>query len=151
VQSFEAANLRDLAERFRVRAPLIFLTSASGTPFNDPRPYADYLTPAGLAELSGFVAGIGPDKNQVIPRNADGTLGSPSSLVADAHAVGLALHPYTFRAENQFLPADYRTGTDPNAYGRAIDEQVTFLRAGIDGLFTDQADIGVLAREFAQA
>jgi glycerophosphoryl diester phosphodiesterase len=37
-------------------------------------------------------------------------------------------------------------GTDPNAYGRAIDEQVTYLNTGIDGLFTDQADVGVLAR-----
>ena len=37
-------------------------------------------------------------------------------------------------------------GTDPTAYGKAFDEQVTFLRTGIDGLFTDQADIGVLAR-----
>jgi glycerophosphoryl diester phosphodiesterase len=40
---------------------------------------------------------------------------------------------------------------DPNAYGRAIDEQVTFLRAGIDGLFTDQSDIGVLARSIFEA
>ena len=101
---------------------------------------------AGLKELSAFVSGIGPDKVQIIPRNADGSLGTPTSLVADAHAVGLVLHPYTFRAENQFLPADYQVGTDPNAYGRGIDEQITFLRAGLDGLFTDQADIGVLAR-----
>jgi glycerophosphoryl diester phosphodiesterase len=149
VQSFEAANLRDLRERLRLRVPTVFLSSAAGTPFNDPRPYADYLTPAGLAELATFVDGIGPDKNQVIPRNADGTLGSPGPLIADAHAAGLTLHPYTFRAENQFLPADYRTSTDPVAYGRAIDEQVTFLRAGVDGLFTDQADIGVLARSLA--
>ena len=149
VQSFEAANLRDLRERLRLRVSTVFLTSAAGTPFNDPRAYADYLTPAGLAELSAFVDGIGPDKNQVIPRNADGTLGSPGPLIADAHAAGLTLHPYTFRAENQFLPADYRSSADPNAYGRAIDEQVTFLRAGVDGLFTDQADIGVLARSFA--
>ena len=47
--------------------------------------------------------------------------------------------------EAHCLPAD------PNAYGKAIDEQVTFLRTGIDGLFTDQADIGVLARELAFA
>ncbi len=60
------------------------------------------------------------------------------------------LHPYTFRAENQFLPADYRVGADPTAYGRAIDEQVTFLRTGIDGLFTDNPDIGVLARELSR-
>lgn len=55
--------------------------------------------------------------------------------------------PYTFRAENQFLPADYRVGDDPNAYGKALDEQITFRKAGIDGLFTGQADIGVLARK----
>jgi glycerophosphoryl diester phosphodiesterase len=27
-----------------------------------------------------------------------------------------------------------------------VDEQVTFLKTGIDGVFTDQADTGVLAR-----
>jgi glycerophosphoryl diester phosphodiesterase len=146
VQSFEFTNLRELRERYHVKAPLIFLTSASGTPFNDPRPYADYLTPAGLRELAAVVNGIGPDKLQIIPRNPDGSLGTPTDLVAQAHAAGLALHPYTFRAENNFLPTNLRVGTDPGWYGRAIDEQVTYLRTGIDGLFTDQADIGVLAR-----
>ena len=67
--------------------------------------------------------------------------------MTDAHAAGLVVHPYTFRAENQFLPTDLRVGADPTAYGRALDEQLTFLRTGIDGLFTDQADIGVLARD----
>jgi glycerophosphoryl diester phosphodiesterase len=147
VQSFEATNLRQLHDSFRLRVPLVFLTSASGNPWNDPRSYASYLTPAGLRELRRFVAGIGPDKNQVIPRNPDGTLAQPTSLVADAHAAGLVVHPYTFRAENQFLPAEFRIGSDPNAYGRAMDEQIAFLRTGIDGLFTDQADIGVLARD----
>jgi glycerophosphoryl diester phosphodiesterase len=149
VQSFEAHNLQALHDEYRLRVPLVFLTSTTGTPFKDPRSYADYTTPAGLKDLAAFASGIGPDKNQVIPRKADGTLADPTSLVADAHRAGLTLHPYTFRAENQFLPADYRVTSDPNAYGRAIDEQVTFLRAGIDGLFTDQADIGVLARQLA--
>jgi glycerophosphoryl diester phosphodiesterase len=147
VQSFEATNLRDLRDRFGLRTPLVFLTAASGGPFGDPRPYADYLSPAGLRELARFVDGIGPEKNQVIPRNADGTLASPSGLVDAAHAVGLTVHPYTFRAENQFLPAEYRTGGDPAGYGRAFDEHIAFLRTGIDGLFTDQPDIGVLARD----
>jgi glycerophosphoryl diester phosphodiesterase len=146
VQSFEAVNMRDLREKFGLRSRLVFLTSASGGPFGDPRSYADYLTPAGLHELARFVDGIGPDKVQVIPRNTDNTLGTPSGLVDAAHAAGLTVHPYTFRAENQFLPADFRIGTDPNAYGRAMDEQIAFLRAGIDGLFTDQTDIGGLAR-----
>ena len=97
------------------------------------------------------VDGIGPDKNQVIPRAADGSLGAPAALVADAHRAGLTVHPYTFRAENTFLPTDYRVGTDPTAFGRAIDEQLAFLRAGVDGLFTDQADIGVVARDAFEA
>ncbi|MCW2637962.1 MAG: glpQ [Dactylosporangium sp.] len=147
VQSFEATNLLMLHEKYRLLTPKVFLTSASGTPFNDPRSYADYLTPAALHDLSQYVAGIGPDKNQVIPRNADGSLGTPSSLVADAHAAGLVVHPYTLRAENTFLPANLRVGTDATAYGKAIDEQLAFLRAGVDGVFTDQADIGVLSRK----
>jgi glycerophosphoryl diester phosphodiesterase len=151
VQSFEATNLIALRRDFRLRAPLVFLTAAAGGPYGDPRPYADYLTPAGLRGLSRWADGIGPEKNQVIPRTGDGSLGTPTSLVRDAHAAGLKVMPYTFRAENQFLPADFRVGTDPAAYGRAIDEQVAFLRTGIDGLFTDQPDIGVLARELAAA
>jgi glycerophosphoryl diester phosphodiesterase len=146
VQSFEVANLRRLHDEYRLRTRKVFLTSGSGTPWGDSRSYADYLTPAGLRELSAFIAGIGPDKNQVIPRTADGSLGAPSSLVADAHAAGLVVHPYTLRAENTFLPTNLRAGIDPAAYGRAIDEHRAFLRAGVDGVFTDQADIGVLSR-----
>ncbi|GAA2589942.1 glycerophosphodiester phosphodiesterase [Winogradskya consettensis] len=151
VQSFEAKNLEALREDYRLRAPSIFLTSATGSPFGDTRTYAEYLTPAGLKKLARYADGIGPDKSQVIPRKADDTLGEPTTLVKDAHAAGLKVMPYTFRAENTFLPADYRVGTDPAAYGRAIDEQVTFLKTGLDGLFTDQADIGVLARSATYA
>jgi len=146
IQSFEAANLRTLNDEYRVQVSLIFLTSVTGTPFNDPKTYAQYVTPAGLKELSTYVDGIGPDKNQIIPRKSDNTLGTPTSLVDDAHGAGLKVIPYTFRAENQFLPADYQVGTDPDGYGRAIDEQITYLKTGLDGLFTDQSDIGVLAR-----
>jgi glycerophosphoryl diester phosphodiesterase len=157
IQSFELTNLVDLRQHFGVNARLIFLTSASGAPYDlastgDPTTYADLTTAAGLRSISGIVNGIGPDKNQIILRNVDGTLAQPTTLVADAHAAGLKVHPYTFRAENTFLPLDYRVGTDPTAYGRAIDEQVRFLRTGIDGLFTDQSDIGVIARaEFLSA
>jgi glycerophosphoryl diester phosphodiesterase len=157
IQSFELTNLVDLRQHFGVSARLIFLTSASGAPYDlasrgDPTTYAELTTAAGLRSMSGIVNGIGPDKNQIIPRHADGTLAAPTTLVADAHAAGLKVHPYTFRAENTFLPLDYRVGTDPTAFGRAIDEQLRFLRTGIDGLFTDQSDIGVIARaEFLSA
>ncbi|GHJ48550.1 glycerophosphoryl diester phosphodiesterase [Catellatospora sp. TT07R-123] len=148
VQSFEAANLRRLRSEFRVKAPLVFLAGA-GTPFNDPRPYADYLSPAGLAELATFVQGIGPEKTMVIARLADGSLGAPTPLIADAHQAGLKVHPYTFRAENQFLPVNLRNGTVPTEYGRLLDELAAYIAAGVDGFFTDNADLGVLARSLA--
>jgi len=151
IQSFELTMLQDLRQRFGVKAPLVFLTAAGGAPYDlvskgDPRTYAELTTAAGLRSLAGFVDGIGPEKSQVIPRSLNGTLAQPTTLVADAHRAGLKVYPYTFRAENTFLPLDFRVGTDPTAFGRAIDEQVRFLQTGIDGLFTDQADIGVVAR-----
>jgi glycerophosphoryl diester phosphodiesterase len=151
IQSFELTNLVDLRQHFGVNAPLVFLTSASGAPYDlastgDPTTYAELTTAAGLRSICGIVNGIGPDKSQIIPRKADGTLARPTTLVAKAHAAGLKVHPYTFRAENTFLPLDYRVGTDATAYGRAIDEHVRFLQTGIDGLFTDQCDVAVIAR-----
>jgi len=153
IQSFELTNLKDLRTKFRVRTKLVFLTSATGAPFDlsstgDPRTYADLTTPAGLAKLAKTVNGIGPDKNQIIGRDADGNLlAAPTALVGDAHAAGLLVHPYTFRAENEFLSTDYRRGPDVADYGRILDEMATYLDTGIDGFFTDQADIGVLARD----
>jgi glycerophosphoryl diester phosphodiesterase len=97
VQSFEAVNLRELAAKVRTR--LVFLANGSGAPFNDPRSYDDYLTPSGLAELATFGKGVGPAKNRVIPVRPDGSLGDPTSLVGDAHAAGLAVHPWTLRAK----------------------------------------------------
>jgi glycerophosphoryl diester phosphodiesterase len=151
IQSFELTMLQNLRQRFGVKAPLVFLTASHGAPYDlastgDRRTYADLTTVAGLRSIAYIVDGIGPEKSQVIPRNVDGALARPTTLVADAHRAGLTVHPYTFRAENAFLPLDFRVGTDGTAYGQAIDEQVRFLQTGIDGLFTDQPDIGVVAR-----
>jgi glycerophosphoryl diester phosphodiesterase len=157
IQSFELTNLVDLRHRFGVHARLVFLTSSNGAPYDlastgDPRTYADLTTPTGLRSMVAVVNGIGPDKSQIIPRSVAGTLARPTPLVSDAHAAGLLVHPYTFRAENTFLPLDFRVGTDSTAYGRAIDEQVRFLQTGINGWFTDHPDIGVIARaEFLAA
>jgi glycerophosphoryl diester phosphodiesterase len=150
VQSFEVTNLKQLRAA-GLRTKSVQLLAASGAPYDSVAAgsgptYADLSTPGGLRGIARYAQAIGPDKLQVIPRQADGTLGSPTTLVTDAHGAGLVVHPYTFRAENNFLPADYQTSARPDDYGRAIDEQVTYLRTGLDGLFTDQADIGVLAR-----
>ena len=78
-------------------------------------------------------------------RTPDGSLGQPTTLVRDAHAEGLVLHPYTMRNENTFLPADFRRGTDPNAYGDAFGAFQAYFETGIDGIFTDNPDTGLLA------
>ncbi|MGQ0778773.1 MAG: glycerophosphodiester phosphodiesterase [Pseudonocardiales bacterium] len=148
VQSFETANLRALATELRV--PLVQLIAGSGAPYDftaagDPRSYADLITPAGLAEIAGYAAGIGPDKNRIVPRDAAGFLLEPTTLVSDAHQAGLLVHPYTFRNENSFLPANFRSSPDPAAYGDAFAEYALFFGLGVDGLFTDNPDTAVVA------
>lgn len=151
VQSFEPTALSTLRDRYAVKARLVLLTGP-GAPYDlasqgDSRTYADLQSPSGLAALARTVNGIGPDKSLVLPRTDDGDLSdTPTSLVADAHRAGLLVHPYTFRAENEFLPDDYRLGDSPADRGRAVDEQVRYLQTGIDGLFTDQSDVTVEAR-----
>lgn len=66
--------------------------------------------------------------------------------MADAHAVGLKVIPWTFRNENTFMAKDLQTSGTASDYGRAIEEMVVYLRTGIDGLFTDNPDTGVEAR-----
>jgi glycerophosphoryl diester phosphodiesterase len=120
IQSFEAANLRAL--RGRTDHPLVLLTVGP---------------PPDVAQIAGYADAIGPHKDQVIPRAEDGRLGEPTSLVADAHAAGLLVHPWTFRPEPEFLPA----GLDGDA------ELDRFLALGIDGVFADDPGAAVAAIE----
>jgi len=154
IQSFETGNLRQLNAMIDVR--LVQLVAATGQPYDlklagDPRSYADLITPAGLRAVSGYADGIGPNKNLVIRRDADGRLTGlpmmePTKLVADAHAAGLVVHPWTFRDENRFLTADLRVGEDPAARGDARAEYLAYFAAGVDGVFSDFPDVAVQAR-----
>ncbi|WP_261717877.1 glycerophosphodiester phosphodiesterase [Streptomyces sp. FZ201] len=151
VQSFEPTSIQRL-DRL-VGNPLVVLLSGADTrPYDfeesgDPRTVADLITPAGLREIASYAQGIGPTLDLVIPKDADGRLTEPTTLVADAHRAGLLLHPWTMRNENPFLPADFRKGTDPDAYGDVFGAYRAYFATGIDGVFTDQPDTGVLARE----
>ncbi|NUS58881.1 MAG: glycerophosphodiester phosphodiesterase [Streptomycetaceae bacterium] len=149
VQSFETANLRKLDKMTDV--PLIQLLDASGRPFDftaagDPRTYQDLVKPENLKWIAGYADGIGTAKNLLIPRDPAGRLLPPTSVLRDAHRAGLLVHAWTFRAENQFLPADFRLGTDPNARGDYIAEYEAFYGIGLDGVFADQPDTAVAAR-----
>jgi glycerophosphoryl diester phosphodiesterase len=149
VQSFEVSNLKALSRELQV--PLVQLINSTGAPYDfvvagDKRTYDDLVKPAGLGEISTYADGIGPAKDRIIGRDATGKLTRPTTLVADAHRRGLELHPWTFRAENNFLPADYRSSALPAEYGNLFGELETFRRTGIDGVFTDNPDVAVAAR-----
>jgi glycerophosphoryl diester phosphodiesterase len=123
VQSFETANLRELAEMTAV--PLVQLVDASGSPYDlqrvgDPRSYADLLAPAGLREISTYAGAIGLHHGIVLRQPA---------IVAAAHGAGLSVHAWTVRDE----------------HAPGLTEEL--LGLGVDGVFADQPDTAVAARE----
>lgn len=149
IQSFEAGNLEAIRPRTELR--LIQLMAGEGGPPDRPGvTYADMAKPAGLKELARHVDGVGLERAMVIPRNADGGLAPATSIVSDAHAAGLAVHVWTFRPENYFLPAEFRSGEDLTARGNGAGEIQEFLKTGIDGLFSDSVTEAVKARDAAQ-
>jgi glycerophosphoryl diester phosphodiesterase len=93
---------------------------------------------AQLGDLSKRVQGIGVAKTLIFPRNAAGEIGEATTLIRDAHALGLAVHAWTFRVEDVFLPSNLR--------GQPQRELVLFFAAGVDGVFTDFPDTAISLR-----
>ena len=122
IQSFETANLRAL--RTQVACPLLQLVDAAGTrpadlvAAGDPRTSEALVTPQGLREVAGYAAWLGPTKELIIPLGPDDAAGAPTTLVRDAHAANLRVMPYTFRNENEFLPAGRRRGGPETSHPR---------------------------------
>jgi glycerophosphoryl diester phosphodiesterase len=149
IQSFETANLRRLDRMIDV--PLVQLLQVAGAPYDfvaagDPRTYQDLVTPAGLRWVARYADGAGLEKQLIVPRDAAGNLGTPTTVVRDAHRAGLRVHAWTFRSENTFLSADFRIGTDPAAHGNYLAEYRLFFRLGLDGVFSDFPDHAVAGR-----
>ncbi|QHY95507.1 Glycerophosphoryl diester phosphodiesterase precursor [Streptomyces sp. S4.7] len=146
VQSFEPSSLAAFAEE-RLRLPLWQALGTTGAPYDhvaagDPTTYKDMMTPQGLGRIARYADWIGPDKSSVV---------EPFTLLADAHRAGLKVGAYTFRAENQYLPAAFRRGTDPNAFGDAFAEYALHFGRGVDAVVTDYPDIASMARDAAEA
>ncbi|MCZ0951837.1 MAG: glycerophosphodiester phosphodiesterase [Rhodospirillaceae bacterium] len=141
IQSFEISNLRKLDGL--TDAPLIQLLSAPTlAPFDQESAgsgltYGDMITDAGLREIATYADGIGPWKTQIVPRDEEGNLAPPTNLIDRAHAVGLAVHAYTFRSEARYLARQY--DGDPGA------EYRQYFSLGVDGVFTDFPDAATRA------
>jgi glycerophosphoryl diester phosphodiesterase len=133
LQSFDPDCLRTLAEHTAI--PLVQLV---GQP-------SALLEPWGLREVSTYAQVLGVHKALLIPRDNGGRLTEPSGLTGRAHDAGLAVHAWTFRSENPFLPAEMRVGVADSAHGDTAAEYAAFLALGVDGVFTDHPDIAVAA------
>lgn len=129
LQCFEHDEVRRLRGELGWRGRLVQLMSAGlvGTGGSD---YARMRTPEGLTELAGLVDAIGPAISSIIT-GTNPEKRRLTTLVADAHRAGLAVHPYTVRADD--LPKTVRS----------LDElhHLLFQEAGIDGVFTDFPDL----------
>jgi len=116
LQSFEEKSVRRLAEILPA-VPRTFL-------IGDPKGAAKWLTPDGLREVKTFATAISPARALIEARPA---------LVADAHAAGLAVVPYTFRQAR---------GTGAPEREAAVGAMRRFVfELKVDGLFTDNPDL----------
>lgn len=156
VQSFETGNLKMLGDKVRAVNPQARLMLLMGERRQTPpdllaagakTTFGDLMTPQGLAEVRRYADVIGPSNTDLIPRDADGAWGAPSTLVTDAHRAGLLVHSYTARPENRFLPKQLRNDAGPDARNPAgmIAEVKRYLDLGLDGFFTDDPALGRLA------
>jgi len=149
VQCFEVTPLKTL--RGKTKARLVQLTAAEGGPADLPNvTYAQMCGPSGLKDLALYADGLGPEKTQIVPQDAQ-TLLPATALVKDAHAAGLVVHPWTVRAENYFLPAALRRGDAAAAdyLAQPGDSSAVFkalYAAGVDGVFSDFPALAVATR-----
>ncbi len=132
LQCFDERELRRIRNEFESELKLVQLIGEdSWSP--EPTNFDHMRTAEGLSELSKTVDGIGPWLNQLYKvRRKDGRTLS-TGLVQRAHEAGLAVHPYTFRADD--LPNGFDDFEATLAF--FIDE------LALDGLFTDFPDRAV--------
>jgi glycerophosphoryl diester phosphodiesterase len=136
VQCFEVEPLKTIGRMTKARR--VMLVGQGAAP-------VDVTSTAGIKAIAAFAEGLGPEWPLVIPI-VDGGLGRVTSLVADAHAAGLAVHPWTVRAENAFLPARLRKGTAPADHGDVDAVYSALFASGVNGLFSDFPGLAVKAR-----
>ncbi|KAI6676901.1 hypothetical protein NL676_037697 [Syzygium grande] len=116
------SNLTDLPKVFLIDDVTIRTEDTNQT-------YNEITSDSYFNHIKDHVMGIGPWKDTVVPP-VDNYLQRATDLIAKAHALGLQVHPYTFRNENSFLHFDFHQ--DPY-----IEYDYWINKMGVDGLFTD--------------
>jgi glycerophosphoryl diester phosphodiesterase len=152
VESFEQTVLKKVQER-EVPGRVTFLAEENGAPadqiaqFGDKaKPFADYLTDAGLSKLAAEVDGVSVDKSLLFELDANGNVTGTNDLIRRAHETGLETYTWTLRCENRFLEQNFRRGFRGREPGNWRREYELIMRTGVDGVFADQPDLAVKAR-----
>lgn len=145
IQCFEVGTLQRL--RARIAAPLLQLIAAATGPADRPDlTRARMVSPEGLAEIAAYADYIGVETLLIEPRDDAGAAQPPTSLIPDAHAAGLKVAAWTFRAENLFLPFADRLGDAPAAHGDLMAQIRRFRAYGLDAAFSDFPAIAAAVR-----
>ena len=145
IQCFEVGPLQRLSAR--VDAPLLQLMSVSGGPADRPDlTYAAMSTAESLRDVAAYADAVGVETAMILPRDDMARSLPATSLVADAHAAGLKVVVWTFRAENAFLPLERRRGDAPADHGDLSGYVKTFYALGVNAVFSDFPGAAVVAR-----
>ncbi len=153
VESFEQTVLTQIRDR-GVPGRYVYLAESQGAPADlvaadgaKARSYAAHLTDAGLARLAGEVDGVSVDRALVLRRDQAGNVTGTTDLIERARAAGLSTYIWTYRAENQFLPRNQRIGSRPGRIGDWAAAFRDLADTGVDGIFADQPDLAIAARD----
>jgi glycerophosphoryl diester phosphodiesterase len=129
VQCFDAEEILRLRDELGCRMRLVQLIGDNswGEAATD---YDKLCSESGLAELGRTADAIGPWVNKLYTPGARGEAPGSSGLAERAHAAGLLVHPFTFRADD----------LAPGFAG--FEDMVRYFcnDLGVDGLFTDFPD-----------
>lgn len=146
VESFEETVLGEVRGR-GLEGRFVYLLEASGTApdllmrFGSSAP--DYTAQLEqLDELATRVDGISVDKGRLLKPDARAGV----ELVDRAHRAGLEVFTWTLRPENKFLTKPFRTG-EAARWGQWRSEYESVFATGVDGVFADQPDLAIAARD----
>lgn len=152
LQSFEVSNLKDIKQKLDQKKTLrhVKIIQLLDDPNTSPADfieqgtkltYLDLALPSGLKQIATYANGVGPSKSYIF-NSTDAS--KTTTFIQDAHRLGLKVHPYTFRPENNFLVSELKCNNNlqERCESGTLTELQQFFEAGVDGVFTDDPALG---------